>query len=305
MLDNKQFLPISEQQRIVETLKLFRNKYLCQYGEILEHLCFKLQNEQNTNNRERLISSIHEIMTKFTKIHVQNIQYADINKWECFFNVFNIPISADLVEIESLTYCKSFFIMRIRIRYGYQIGRKSEKGDNIGTGESEVQLVSHLQRLGYKIYEDGDLVKIGYEFSYDLPYSFEEQVWFHAKYLINYNLFVLWNNICGFRNKQKNSEFGHPESSKSETSDAPQEFYKWDEKIPKTLKNIVRNLFIVRFRNFPMDIKFRFTLDGLSKNDVDIIYNKYLFAKIKDVEQKLRKYMHLRYALTQMSAKSN
>ncbi len=288
------FFPSYIQKNTIDLLNSFRREYMCQYGVIFENLKYehdKIINKNpkiNPNRNKKSVSillKMKSIIEKFSSEKFVHISYKDREKWESFFNLFEIPIWIDDIKIKSIQYNNGFYIADTCVQYSYHFIKNSEQS------QESHDLINYLLNIGYKVQNDiSDSYAIGYEFSYNFPYTIEEQLYFQAKFLYNYNLFALWDNIAIFY-MQKSEDNNR---NKLLTNDLKFHLY---------IKHVVEELFQIHFKEFdkvPFHFCFKHSYDCLNKDIVDILYNRFLFSKIQKIEIDMRQFINKRHILNNM-----
>ncbi|MCP4760494.1 MAG: hypothetical protein GY870_01855 [archaeon] len=265
-----------DQMNVIDFLKLFKKKSSNQYAILMETLIFRYF---NWGNKKEIIKSIEKTANDFIKNTYLEIKEPDPKSWDDFFKVLNIPLNIDNLQVYSLQEKSGYFIVKLKMQYSYKIDDSNEE---------KMKLYDHLIKLGYSDYgrtifenEKGEKktgIRVGYEIEVSIPFTFEEQFFYLGKYFIFFNLFIMWRNICDYYRTVY--QFGENKV--------------WllrDRKIPEIFNEVITDFFLFESNNFLKKSIWKYNLDSLNRDTINILYNKYLFSEIGKIEKKLSLYI--------------
>lgn len=276
----------NEQMGIIDLLKLFRKKAMCQYAILMETLIFRYF---NWGNKEIIIQELEKTANNFINNTYLAKKKTNPESWDDFFKVLGIPLSIDAIKAYNLREYNGFFIMDINIKYSYQVD------DRISV---QSELVHYLLKLGYNKLGISDTenpnskknsgIRVGYETRISFPFTFEEQFFFLGKYFMFYNLFTMWRHICDFY--------------RTIYHDIDDMIWLLrDRKIADTFYDVIDDFFNVESVNFPRDFFWKYDFSTLDRDLVNVLFNKFLFSRMKKIEKKLSLYTFNRV----MNSKNN
>lgn len=282
----KEDLPInfSEQTEAITNLHMFESKYKCQYGVLIERLLYKI--ERNGIKPEYLTNIV-----KLSNLFIKETFFSPIKKnpenWMNFFALFNIPLKMSNLTISNMKYVKrGIFQVDAWFQYYFLQEDMSQVGN---------ALCNYLFQQGYQDFGRSAIPRQGNEESLktgkmiglksDISYYFttEEQLFFPFKYLAYYSMFLLWNKICDFYLTQKEKDYENI-------------WYLRDRKLFSLFEPMVKNVFDISSESIPNKFIFKYKIDTLNRDVLNLLFNEYIFSKFLTIEKKASTYIFSRYS---------
>lgn len=281
----------SDQNEAITNLHMFESRYKCQYGVLIEDLLHRI--DRNGSN-QGLIAKIIKLSNLFIKENFFGTMKKNPENWMNFFTIFNIPIRMNNLVITNMTYLKKG-IFQVEAWFQYYFLQE----DISHTGN---KLYNYLLNLGYQDfglsavprYGNEESLRtgkmIGYKSKIQYYFTTEEQLFFPFKYLAFYSMFLLWNKICEYYLTQKDKEYENI-------------WYLRDRKLATLMEPLVKNIFDIPSESVPENFLFKYKIDKLNKDLINILFNEFIFSKFLSIEKKASTYIFSRY--TTMNQNTN
>ncbi len=259
-------------------IQSYRKKYMCFYITLIESIQYTIMeliknNKKDYNHEEK----IKELINKFgyyCEMFVKSdwVETIEPNpyRWETFFLKFNLPIKILNLEYKSIQFHGRTFECWAKYRYCIFIDM------------NEKEFISNLKKFGYQEFSDYSNEKktaIGAEHEIFIPCPSIEHFFFMFKYICYYHLFLLLNHSFSYLKK---SIVDFKLTSRDQT-------------LYRTFLPVMKPLFEISVEKVSKRLVFSYY--SLNPDELEVIYNKFLVNKTKDIENKLFKYFLLRCAL--------
>jgi hypothetical protein len=284
--DNRLKIEITEeeQKKAQFFLELFKNKGKCKRGFVVDAVMDQIVQAKNDPSPiiQELMKNCEDFIVETFKVPKK----PKIQDYTTFFEILKFPIRFEELKVTDLQYKEKVFNFNA---YG-DLYCVIDDSNEYGKG-----LVSHLTNKGWKnkgpktIYLmdekqsplSGTSIGIRIEFSY--PFCKIEQMYFPFKHIYHYIEYLLWSEICDFH------------LTHSPLDDKQKKWFVQDKKLINLFKYSVENLFLIESNASNYTFTFRFKDYALKPDDINVIYNKYLFSGIYEVEKKAGLYNYTRF----------
>ncbi len=268
-IDKKQdkiVIKLKEQEDAIELIKKYREKYMCVYITLIEtiqkELSYLEKYKSKIDNYEEIYSDVMEAFKKYS------IMFAEEAWTEDSITVRKgIIIKTGKLYYSSVIFKEEFFLIKGNQEYWVLFDMKKFPG-----------LLNFLLKLGYEemgIDKKNDLNRVGSKLTFEFPFSNVEQLFFLCKYIFMANLFHLLFLINLFFKING-------------------DLTKLDEKrdnLSEIFLPILKPLFNINQVKPAKKITFAFP--DANKDEMNIIFHRFLFFNSRIVEQKLRFFQSL------------
>jgi hypothetical protein len=256
--------PLRNQRLDLSIMGKYRNSYMCFYITLIESLqkrIYDLQKSYSEKN-ETLIKYYTEKFAYYCHIYVYSdwveIYRPNPLRWETFFKLFNIPIEIITFKFKSLKFYGNVFDAWIKLKVSIPIKKQCDTS------------IEGFNQNGLKVLSDSnEYFSIGLDTDIFLPCPSIEYFYFVAKYIYFYYLFLLFNYTFEYFEKELGLGFSKKE----------QDLY-------QIFTPVLRDLFSMDLNNNRLIFKYY----TYNQSELELIYNKFLLKKIKNIEKKLFKY---------------
>ncbi len=264
--NDKIVIKLKEQEDAIEIIKNYREKYVCVYITLIEtiqkELSYLEKYKSKIDNYEEIYSDILEAFKKYSILFAEEAWTEDsitVQK--------GIAIKTGKLYYSSVVFKEEFFFIKGTQEYWVLFDKKKFPG-----------LLDFLLKLGYEemgIDKKNDLNRVGSKLTIEFPISNVEQLFFLCKYIFMANLFHLLFLINSFF--KVNGDLVKLEKKRDNLSEI--------------FLPILRPLFNINQVKPVKKITFAF-LD-VNKDEINIIFHRFLFFNSRKVEQKLRFFQSL------------
>jgi len=256
--------PLKNQRLDLSIMGKYRNSYMCFYITLIESLQKKIYDLQKSYSEKKnvMIKYYTEKFAHYCHVYVYS-DWVEISKpnplrWETFFNLYDLPIEILEFKFKSLNFHGNVFDSWIKLKIAVPIKKQYEN------------LIEAFNQKGLQNFsESNEYIKMGFNIDIFLPCPSIEYFYFVVKYIYFYYLFLLFNYIFEYFEKELALEFSTKE----------QELYRIFSPVLGDLfsKDDEENKLIFKFYTY-------------NQSELELIYNKFLLKKIKNIEKKLFKY---------------
>ena len=260
-LQKKNIITLEEEVKAIETINKYRQNFMCVYITLIEtiqkELSYLQKYKLQINNYSELFKEALDAFKTYS------IMFAEESWTESSIPVQNgINIKTGKLYYTSVDYKNDIFIIEGFQEYWALFDEEKNPG-----------LKDYLLKLDYidmGIDENTNLTKIGCKLFISFSISNIEQLFFLMKYLFIANLFHMFFLINSFFKLNGNL------SKLSEKKDNLSELL-----IP-VLKPFFNMSQVKAFKNI------QFVFNDVSRDELNILYNKYLFLNAREIERRLR-----------------
>lgn len=260
-LQKKNIITLEEEVKAIETLNNYRQNFMCVYITLIEtiqkELSYLQKYKLQINNYSELFKEALDAFKTYS------IMFAEESWTKSSIPVQNgINIKTGKLYYTSVNYKNDIFIIEGFQEYWALFDEEKNPG-----------LKDYLLKLDYidmGIDENTNLTKIGCKLFISFSISNIEQLFFLMKYLFIANLFHMFFLINSFFKLNRNL------SKLSEKKDNLSELL-----IP-VLKPFFNMSQVKAFKNI------QFAFNDVSRDELNILYNKYLFLNAREIERRLR-----------------
>lgn len=283
--ENKMEIPLEQQAEDILIIKVYRSKYACFYIPLIEAIQKVIEDlQKNKGEIENFKEKLSNYVKKFAYQCVEFVKsdYVEINepnpyRWETFFKFFDINVRVLNFRYRSIRFHGRTFDTYNQIKYCIFIDKDFK------------DVIEKLKKIGYKVFPDlnyDDKIAIGLDFEFYFPCSTIEHLYFVAKYVCYYHLFLLFYHTFEYIKKIKPGI----------------KFSEKEKNLYKTFSPIMQLLFgqqdDVKIHN---NLVFKYyTYDA---NELELIFNKFLLENVKLIEKKMFRYFFIKYGQQKIDLK--
>ena len=259
-------IKLKEQEDAIELIKKYREKYMCVYITLIEtiqkELSYLEKYKSKIDNYEEIYSDILESFKKYSILFAEEAWTEDsitVQK--------GIAIKTGKLYYTSVVFKEGFFFIKGKQEYWALFDKKRFPG-----------LLNFLLKLGYEemgIDKKNDLNRVGSKLTLEFPISNVEQLFFLCKYIFMANLFHLLFLINLFF--KVNGDL--------------LKLNKKSDNLSEIFLPILKPLFNIN-QVKPVK-KITFAFPDANKDEINIIFHRFLFFNSRKVEQKLRFFQSL------------
>lgn len=290
---------IVDQEDAVKVIQLFQRKSKCGYGIQIQYLMRHISSASSESERQGLLKQLRILIHDFIASNFLNMKRAQPHRWDTFFSLFDIPLDLKNFKLHKLESVRDFFTVVFSFDITYWLDDRDSHA---------VDLSSVLEKAGYR-YKGRSLRRLnatprgktarsddhkketatGKLFDkhviFQFPFTTEEQMFFLFKFAIFYEMFSFWRDICTFKMTRSAGK-----------DDLPHLWFLRDRKLMEVLRPIIDSLLVPKSKQLPNISRiFRYCEDDLDHITLDILYNQFLFSKLKKIEKKMMIYVLNRY----------
>lgn len=268
-IDKKQdkiVIKLNEQEDAIELIKKYREKYMCVYITLIEtiqkELSYLEKYKSKIDNSDEICSNILEAFKKYSVLFAEEAWTEDsitVRK--------GIVIKTGKLYYSSVIFQEGLFLIKANQEYWALFDKKKFPG-----------LLNFLLKLGYEemgIDKKTNLNRVGSKLTFEFPFSNVEQLFFLCKYIFMANLFHLLFLINSFF--KVNGDLIKLDKKRDNLSEI--------------FLPIVKPLFNINQVKTVKKITFAFP--DANKDEINIIFHRFLFFNGRKVEQKLRFFQSL------------
>jgi hypothetical protein len=265
---DKLVYPLKKQRLDISIIGKYRNNYMCFYIPLIESIQKKIVDLQKSSclKGNKLIAQYTQKFVYYCEMYV-NSDWVDISepnslRWETFFQYFNIPIKILSFKINSLKFHGKTFDVVAELKTQFNLKRRN------------LDDIEKIKNAGLKLCNDSNnniIIKLDVNFY--LPCPSIEYFYFVSKYFYFYHLFLLFHYIFPYVNEKN-------------------KFSSIEKNLYKVFLPVLKDLFIMN--NGELNKNFVFKYYTFNSHELELIYNKFLLERIKNIERKLYKFFIIR-----------
>ncbi len=267
--------PIEEQLSSINLIQSYRINYMCFYITLIENIQYCIKElQENVNGYNNQYNEINEFIRKFAYYCISYVKsdwvyIKDPNpyRWETFFKFFEIPIKIFSLKFLSINFYGKMFECSTNFKFGIFV-KKEFKED-----------IKSLKNYGFQELhgEDNEIYDcVGLDLKINLPCPTIEHFYFLYKYICYYYQFLLFFHAFRYVKKiRPQIQFSDNES-----------------RLYVNFLPVMKQLFNIDEMKIQKVINFKYIT--INPDELELIYNKFLFSNIKSIEKRLSSYFLLR-----------